>query len=78
MGMGSCGDAAVAGFLAGRKTKPSDDAVIAGDVLIQLLHSGFAGRSGRRQDIRARTPAAENFIYPFDEEVRVTRQRSSV
>ena len=65
-------------FARDRKTIPPDDAAIAGDVLIQLFHSGFAGRSGRPQDNRARTPAKENFIYPFDEEVRVTRQRSSV
>jgi len=31
-----------------RKSMPPDGAAIAGDVLIQLLHSGFAGRSGRR------------------------------
>jgi hypothetical protein len=65
-------------FSRDRKSILPDDAAIAGDVLIQLLSSGFSDRSGRRQDIRARTPAKENFIYPLDEEVRVTRQRSSV
>jgi hypothetical protein len=61
-----------------RKSMPPDATALAGEVLIQLLHSGFAGRSGRPQDIGARTPAIENFIDRFDEEVRVSRQRSSV
>jgi hypothetical protein len=77
MGMGQCGDA-VAGLFPDLGINLSDDAVIAGDVLIQLLRSGFPDRSGRRQAVRARTAAAENFIYPLDETVRVTRQRSSV
>jgi hypothetical protein len=76
--MGSCGDAAAARLRADPQVNPPDDTAIAGDILIQLLSSGFSDQSGRRQVIRAQTPAKENFIYPFDEEVRVTRQRSSV
>jgi hypothetical protein len=76
--MGSCGDAAVAGYFRAAGSIPSDDATIAGDVLIQLLRSRFPDQSTRRQVVRAQTPAIENFIYPFDERVRVTRQRSSV
>ena len=66
-------------YLAEAAAGTPDDFAVAGAVLIQLLHSGFSDRSGRRQGGGSCAGhATENFIDPFDERVRVTRQRSSV
>lgn len=78
MGMGSCGNAASAEILPRSKPVPPGYSRQRGDLLIQLLLSQFSDRSGRRQVAHATDAAVENFIDPFDERVRVTRQRSSV